>query len=56
MTKRDFTKIFKQAGLSKDQINYAHTLRSMYSKTPIEKIIEMAKDYQSLTVVMINGK
>jgi hypothetical protein len=45
MTKREYTKIFKAAGLTKDQIDYAHTLRSMYCTTSLERIIEMAKQY-----------
>jgi len=48
MTRRECTKKFKEAGLTKEQISYAHTLMRMYL-VPIERIIEMAKEYISLS-------
>jgi hypothetical protein len=53
MNKREYTKIFKAAGLNKDQISYAHTLRSMYATTPLERIIEMAREYVSMSEAFI---
>ena len=49
MTKRELTKIFKAAGLNKDQIDYAHTLKQMYGTTSLERIIEMAREYISMS-------
>lgn len=49
MNKRELTKTFKAAGLNKEQIDYAHTLKQMYGSTKIERIIEMAREYQPLT-------
>lgn len=51
MNKRQLTKFFKDQGLNKEQVSYAHVLKSMYGSTPLEKIIEMAKDYQPLKAV-----
>lgn len=47
-TRVEFTRYFKNAVLNKNQISYAHTLRSMYSKTDLLRIVEMAKDYQEM--------
>lgn len=48
MNKRQLTKFFKEAGLNKEQISYAHVLKRLYASTKLERIIEMAKEYQSL--------
>ena len=48
MNKRQLTKFFKEQGLNKDQISYAHVLKRMYATTPIERIVEMAKTYIGL--------
>jgi hypothetical protein len=36
--------------LDADQVDYLKTLRSMYSTTPNERLVEMAKTYQPLTL------
>jgi hypothetical protein len=53
MNKRELTKFFKAAGLNKEQIQYAHVLKSMYGSTPLERIVEMAKDYQSMSSALV---
>lgn len=53
MTKRELKKFFKEKGLDKYQIDYAVFLKQMYSTTALDRIAEMARDYQPLSAVVI---
>ena len=48
MNKRQLTKFFKDSGLNKEQISYAHVLKRLYGSTSLQRIVEMAKTYESL--------
>lgn len=51
--KAELTAVFKSAGLTKEQISYAHTIKQMFSSWPVEKVIAEAKNYVPMTVVLI---
>ncbi len=47
------TRFFKAAGLNKGQISYAHTLKSMYSSWTLDKVVEEARNYQTMQIMKV---